>query len=729
MALPRKLLLVVALAVAAPLVGAAALRLWVDPEAFKPGIEEFVRHSTGLSLRVEGPLRLSWFPWLGIEIGRASLGGVAGFEEEPFLRVEGAAIKVRLAALVRGELEAGAIRLDGPEITLVRAADGRANWQALPVREVRLERERVVVRSDAGQAAFRYQLEGLSVSGGRLTFEDRASGRTVRASDVRVDVGRIATGETSDVTLGFTLEAERPRVAATTRLTGKLRADPGNLVFAFDHADLGLDARSPDLPLRRLSGTGRADVTVNGQDARVSVKGIALSATAAGGMFPEEGTTATLSGNFDWSATEGRLVFSDMVLEGSGLRATGRLDGETGPAGAPPRFVWQFATNAFDPRALLASVGITLSGLPEGALSLLETRGEAVFTPSALGLAVDPLRLDGQHIALTVHVEHFDKPAIRFELTADALDADRYLAAGREGGPRSDRETGGAAPSTSASVTGRIRLGRLGLRGLALTNVQADVAASGGTVTARPVSFGLAGGTVSGGLSLETARAAPSLRLGATVSGVAVKPVLAALAGQSALSGTLSAKADISCAGGSPEALRASLSGPVSLRLENGQVEGFSVSPQLLASLKALVGLADLSPQGIVQATGTLGQAVSASRQGSTPISLASAAFQFHGGVGTTRDVLVRAPQGQVTGAGSVDLGRERLDLALRADIAGVGSVPLLVGGGFASPDVSVDKGALAKQAVTSVPRMLEKGVKETGKNVLDSVKGVFRGP
>ena len=101
-----------------------------------------------------------------------------------------------------------------------------------------------------------------------------------------------------------------------------------------------------------------------------------------------------------------------MRLSGLGLTATGRLDGDLGKPGTEPRFVWQFSTNAFSPKALLASLGITLSGLPEGALSSLETTGEAVFSPSALGLTVKSLRLDGQNLAFSATMTDFRQPAM-----------------------------------------------------------------------------------------------------------------------------------------------------------------------------------------------------------------------------------------------------------------------------------------------------------------------------
>jgi len=726
MSLKKKLLLSGALVVVLLALGAAALHLAINPDVFKPQIEQVVQRTTGLALHMEGPIRLSYFPWLGIEMGATTLDGVKGFEQDPFLRVEGAVVKVRLAALLRGDLEPGAIQLKGLQLTLIKAPDGRTNWQALPIREVTLEKDQVLVRSDSGLTAFNYLVESFSLVDGSLVYEDRALGHTVRATNINAKTGRIVSGKASAIALSLKLDMDQPQVSVATSLTGKLTMDPGELIFTFDQANLDLKAEAQNLPFKQLKGVGKADVTVHGQDGQVAVHNIALSATVAGGMFSAKGETATLGGAFDFNTNAGALVFSDLVLEGLGLKTTGRIDGNLGKPGVEPRFVWKFSTSAFNPKALLASLGISLSGLPDGAFSSLETQGEAVFSPSALGLTVKPLRLDGQNIVFTATVTDFKKPAIHFDLSADALDVDRYLTSQTPAKSSSKDAGAGGETFKTAHVDGNINLGRLTLKGLALTNVHGKVSADDGIVKVNPFSFGVSGGNVVGGLSVALARPVPAWTLSTTVSGVAVKPVLTALSGNAPLSGVVSAKTDITTKGRTTEALLGGLTGPVSVRLDNGLVEGFSMSPQLLASLKGIVGLMDLNPQAFIQATGSLSQALAASRQGGTQIMQAGASFQFTGGVGMTRDIFARTSLGQMTGAGSVDVGRERLNLALRADVTGVGVVPLVVDGPFKSPNVGVDKEALAKQAITAAPKAVGNVLKQTGKNVMDTVKGIF---
>lgn len=729
----RKNTLLVALGLLAMVLsaGVVTIRLLIAPETFAPRIEAMVHRSTGLTLHLDGPIRLRLIPWLGLDLEKARLEGVAGFDKDPFLRVERVTVKAHLIPLLRGSLEAEAIRLQGLDLTLIRAADGRCNWRSLPIRQVSLENDEVVVRTDARRTAFPFRLGGVLLRDGRITFEDRAAGNKARVIDLELTTDRIAPGLTSPVSLRFTAQAERPEARVTTTLTGKLTVVPNDLFFSFDEADLALDAASSNLPFRRLHGTGRANITVRGQDGRLEIRGLTLAATAAGGLFPSSGETIKVTGNLAYDATAASLTMAELGLSGLGLTTTGRLEATVGRSEAAPRFVWQFATNTFNPRSILAFLGIRPEGLAGTALTSLETKGRVVFSPSFLGLDLPAVRLDGQHIVFSAEMTDFAKPVLRFALTADSLDLDRYLPAGGQG-KRPEGAAGAAAPrlGRTARLDGSLAVARLRVKGLEADNVRATVQAADGVLAVSPVACRLAGGDLSGSLTVDTGQTVPQWRLDATAAGVALAPVLTGLSGRSSpVSGRLFAKAGLSAQGTTGAALLGSLAGPVSLRLDQATVDGFSVSPGLLASLKGLVGLVELNPAGLVAATGAFGQALAASRHGSLAISRASAGFRCQAGQATTRDILVQVDRtATVTGGGTVDLGHKRLHLELLADVVDVGAVPLVMEGPLAAPHVNVDKAALAKRAVRKLPATVGRKVRESGSHVLDSVKGFFGG-
>src|SRR5882672_3897275 len=106
-----------------------AVRLFVDPNDYKPRIEAAVKNATGRELKLEGAIKLSVFPWIALELGPASLGNPPGFSDQPFAAVQHVALRVKLLPLLRKELEIGRVEIDGLDLRLLKNAAGRGNWQ------------------------------------------------------------------------------------------------------------------------------------------------------------------------------------------------------------------------------------------------------------------------------------------------------------------------------------------------------------------------------------------------------------------------------------------------------------------------------------------------------------------------------------------------------------------------------------------------------------------------
>lgn len=124
---------IVAIAVAA-LVGLLvvvllAVWLFVNPNDYKDRIAKEVRSSTGRELTLSGPIRLTVFPWIALELGPASLGNPPGFGAEPFASVQRINLQVKLLPLLHHELQVGRIEIDGLDLRLLKNAAGKGNWQ------------------------------------------------------------------------------------------------------------------------------------------------------------------------------------------------------------------------------------------------------------------------------------------------------------------------------------------------------------------------------------------------------------------------------------------------------------------------------------------------------------------------------------------------------------------------------------------------------------------------
>src|ERR1700730_4553235 len=106
-----------------------AVRLFVDPNDYKPRVAAAVKNATGRELKLEGAIKISVFPWIALELGPASLGNPPGFSDEPFVSFQHASVRVKLLPLLSKRLEVGRVALEGLDLKPLKTAEGKGNWE------------------------------------------------------------------------------------------------------------------------------------------------------------------------------------------------------------------------------------------------------------------------------------------------------------------------------------------------------------------------------------------------------------------------------------------------------------------------------------------------------------------------------------------------------------------------------------------------------------------------
>ncbi|MFN4156381.1 MAG: AsmA family protein [Paracoccaceae bacterium] len=148
---------------------------------------------TGRRLVIEGAVRPSFFPTLGVQTGPISVSNAEWGSEGEMLRAEGLSISLDMAALIGGEVRITGIRAQSPRLLLERGRDGRANW--------------VFGGGNGGSAepgmageGTPFTLDLAEVSDGRFTFVDHGSGTRVALTSLNGEARIPAFLGTADFT-------------------------------------------------------------------------------------------------------------------------------------------------------------------------------------------------------------------------------------------------------------------------------------------------------------------------------------------------------------------------------------------------------------------------------------------------------------------------------------------------------------------------------------------------
>jgi uncharacterized protein involved in outer membrane biogenesis len=292
--LKRTLLALFALLLLA-VAGVALFVVTFDPNAHRERITAFVAEGLGRSFRLEGDVRLSLYPWLGVSADGIEIGNAAGFGPEPMLSAGRIAVRARLLPLLWSRLELDTVRLEGAVINLAVNEQGANNWQGLgaPAAAPTLA---AGADADAGTAPPApapspaptpapsptptlpfavVAVAGLEVSGLELRFDDRQAGQRFLLQGFEARTGALAAGEPVPVTARGRFEASAPALAGDFLLEGTVHHDAaaGRLTSPLS---LGVDLKGERLPGGKARIDARAKVEASDGGEQITLTGLDL---------------------------------------------------------------------------------------------------------------------------------------------------------------------------------------------------------------------------------------------------------------------------------------------------------------------------------------------------------------------------------------------------------------------------------------------------------------------
>ena len=183
----------------------------VDPNHYKTQIASYLSQVSGRNLVIEGDIRFTVYPWLGLDLGKMRFGNAPGFTEPTWVQVEQAQFQVKLLPLLTKRIEVGQVLLAGIELTLIRKADGHTNWEDLPALMGKSE------SSVATDFFDQLKIAGLKITQGELTWDDRQTRSRYVFSNFNLNTSAIIFNQPIDLQLHSNWA-----VSGKTRLQGQL---------------------------------------------------------------------------------------------------------------------------------------------------------------------------------------------------------------------------------------------------------------------------------------------------------------------------------------------------------------------------------------------------------------------------------------------------------------------------------------------------------------------------
>jgi len=671
------------------LVAAVLLLVFFDPNAHKTRLQQAVLEKTGRQLLLPGDLKLKLFPWLAIEVGRASLANAPGFGAAPMVEIERAQLGLKVMPLLHRRLEIGEVRLDSPTIRLAVGAAGHNNWADLGTSQT------PETPASSTTSTLSTAVEKFRITDGTLQYTDKSDGTELTLRGLNLDTGRLESGKPFDLQLAFTL------------LQGKsLQAE----VQLESSTTLDLDADRYQLAAPKIA---------------LQLKGAGLPAAGLAVQLSFESIDADLKAQ--------TLKLPGMQLRAAGAQLRGALTGIR--IVDAPLFAGPIELAEISARDLLRNLGVELPTTRDAAMfSRLSFSGNLSASTAALMLSGLQLKFDDSSMTGRAGISDLATNALSFDLKLDRLNADRYLPpapaqAGAAGG--GNPASGTAAPAAPIAVPvellrslnahGTLKVGAAVFAGVQYSNLRIGVHAAGGRLRVFPSEAQLYGGQYRGDISIDASGPMPQLSFDEHLSGIDFALLLKDMLETERMSGRGNATIKANASGADSAALLRTLTGTLEFHVDDGALEGADLWYEIRRA-RAL-----LKQQSPPERTGPE----------RTPFTSLSATGRLSNGVLANDDLHLAMRYLQVNGHGTADLPAGTLDYHLDAivlripeegaaadaqDIVGL-KVPVLVTGTFAAPRVRPDVSALLK---ARVQQEIDKHKDEIKQKLEDKLKELF---
>jgi len=679
-----------------------------DPNAYKPEIVKLVKDKKNRTLKLDGDIRLSLWPNIGADLGKAALSEFGS--EREFAAVERARVSVKLMPLLSKQVVVDEVSVKGVRATIVRFKNGKLNIDDLLAKDEKETQQEV-----------KFDIAQVVVEDAAFTFRDEAKGAQFAFSKVNLKTGRIANNVPSRIELSFNVQGNQPRLGLATSLKTRFTFDLDKQVYVLE--DMALEARGEAAELRNLALNASGSLTARPAMNEFTADKLAVALTGASGKD-----------NLDVRLDAPRLAFTADKATGSKVALTAKVTGPQGVINASlglpgvegtarafrssamtldldlkqgdlavkaklaSPLAGNLETQQVNLSALAASITASGPDLPGKSIAG-ELKGSATLDAAKQSFQSTLAgRIADSNIKGRVGLARFTPPSINFDLEVDQLDIDRYFPPAPAGQAQKQPEKPfDLAGLRNLNASGTLRVGSLKANNLKATNVRLDLKAAGGRVDLNPVTANLYQGTLSSAVSINAAPATPAFAVRHNMSGISVGPLLKDLAGYDQLEGRGSVNLDVTTQGSTVGALKKALAGSGALKLADGAVKGIDVAGTI-RDAKAKMGV--LKGQ----------QTKQSDKSQKTDFSELTGTFRIANGVARNHDLSLKSPLLRVGGEGDINIGEDSLNYLVKATVVGTTkgqggrelddlkgiTIPVRVTGPMATPSYQLDFASMA---------------------------------
>ncbi len=768
------------------IIAAVAVPMFVDPNDFKPQIQAVVKDNTGRDLNIEGDIKLSFFPWIGVSTGKLTLSNAEGFSDNAFAEILQSNIKVKLIPLLSKKVEISRIVLKGLSLNLEKDKQGRTNWDDLASDKSTPEpaeiEDKIENDSDAVNPLAALAIGGISIEQANIVWDDQQANQHVEVIDFNFKSDKLVFDKPIPIELSLKVVNKEPQLTVTLQFSSELVISEQLDDFKLNNIKIESITEGKDIPGKTLKVNLLSDIALNITQQTLAVSDLKIKSGNLSIIADINGSKITdnpvfngsinvttpdltrflesleislpknknakalknLSVAFNLKSTANSADIQNLVIK---LDDT-TIDGSARISNITDNPIVDSSINMVIPNLaqFLESLAISLPDKQDAeVLKKLTVAFKLKSTANSADIQNLVVKLDDTTIDGSASINNFSKPAIKFNLKVDEINLDRYL-------PKKLEKTNKAASTPAATavasaalfpvetlralnVNGQLSINKLLVNNMKINGVNLKLKAKNGKIQTHQTIKRLYKGSYSGSTAINVQNKTPTLRLNEKLSNVQIEPLLKDMKLDILMQGTTNASAKIQARGNSISAIKSSMNGNLEFSFKDSVIKGFNLQ-KIIDSAKGLLDGGTLPTKN---------------KNDQTVFSIISGTAQIKNGVLSNNDLLAESSKVRVKGKGTVNISNEALKFNVNSRVIKrtatdtkaekIRGIPVIinVGGTLSKPTYQLDIIAMAaekykhkieKEKQKLIKKLDDKVFKKLdeklGPGVGDLIKGFF---
>ncbi|HYF97479.1 MAG TPA: AsmA family protein, partial [Coxiellaceae bacterium] len=634
----------------------------INPNDYKAQIITAANKATGRELSINGDIKLSLFPWFGVDIEGIELSNPAGFGQQAFLKVGEAEIKLHLLPLLFGKVEFGAIVLNQADLNLIKKSATSNNWSDLQSGSSATNNSddnngSKETAKDSSSFFKQIDITNVSIQNSHVKWTDSTTNNVVDVNNLNLDSSSIGLAKSFPIYLSFNLVGTNPKLNMQFNGNTNAYIDPKNKVYKLD------------------------SLQANGQ---VSTQ------TASNLSFAVKGNFNVNLKEQAWDLSNVSANLAQMSLE---ITSKGDLSKSSSSGSVKIK--------SFNAQTLLQQINPGIKFANSSALTNVSAKFTYTFSPQLVQIPDLEAKIDSSKLNANLNYQGTGKRSLNYLVQLDKIDLDRYQISIPKSAPAPTKASNSAASTNTNAASsvaffgnlkgsGKIQIGELTYNQVALSNILIQSTSANNVLNISPISASVYGGKINANAKLNLQSSTPTVTADATLSNLDLNRALSKNGQSSNISGLLTLKTQLNSVGKTPEAWINNLQGNGTLDVAQGVINGIDLNFWLLQGASILKKLTP-SLKG---------------NTNRTPFNGMHATFTIYQGILSNQDLLISTQALSAKGNGKINLPQQSISYRLyvrsndKSLLSNNMQVPLIISGPLADPKVQLDMANLTASLI-----------------------------